>query len=95
MKGVPGNRKLIFHLPLERCTACFVSSGAIDLKLCTYVPLIQLTSQTKFWPDLILGLITRRERNKSDWQMFLTNSISRAVVESACIYHYNINMDLI
>jgi hypothetical protein len=33
----------------------FVATGAIDPKLCTYVPLGKSNSQTKFRPSLILG----------------------------------------
>jgi hypothetical protein len=36
--------------------ARFVIARAIDLKLCTYVPLGHMTYQTKFQSDLILGL---------------------------------------
>jgi hypothetical protein len=39
--------------------ARFVTTGAIDLKLCTYVPLGKSNSQTKFRSSLILGLATR------------------------------------
>jgi hypothetical protein len=44
--------------------ACFVTAGAIDLKLCTYVPLGKniSTSQTTFWS---LGLATKTENTKS------------------------------
>jgi hypothetical protein len=45
--------------------ARFVTAGAIDMKLCTYVPLGQMTWQTKFWPDLILGLATRGPKPKA------------------------------
>jgi hypothetical protein len=45
--------------------AHFVTTGAIDLKLGTYVPLGQVTSQNKFRPDLILGLhqVARTEKS--------------------------------
>jgi hypothetical protein len=39
--------------------ARFVTARAIDLKLCTYVPLGHMTYQTKFQSDLILALATR------------------------------------
>jgi hypothetical protein len=42
----------------------FVTAGAIDLKLCTYVPLGHLTSQTKFRSYLNLGLATRGQNRK-------------------------------
>jgi hypothetical protein len=41
-----------------------VTTGAIDLKLCTYVPLGHLTTQTKFRSSLILGLATRGSKPK-------------------------------
>jgi hypothetical protein len=44
--------------------ACFVTAGAIDLKLCTYVPLGKRNAQTKFWFVLILGLATRDQKRK-------------------------------
>jgi hypothetical protein len=44
--------------------ACFVTAGAIYLKLCTYVPLGEMTLETKFWSDLILGLATRGPKNR-------------------------------
>jgi hypothetical protein len=45
--------------------AGFVTAGAIDLKLCTYVPLGEMTVQTKFRSDLILGLATRGQKPKT------------------------------
>jgi hypothetical protein len=39
--------------------ARFVTAGAIDPKLCAYVPLGKSNSQTKFLSSLILGLATR------------------------------------
>jgi hypothetical protein len=44
--------------------ARFVTAGAIDPKLCTYVPLGKSNSQTKFWSSLILGLATRGSKPK-------------------------------
>jgi hypothetical protein len=44
--------------------AHFVTAGSIDLKLCTYVPLGDMTLETKFWSDLILGLATRGPKLK-------------------------------
>jgi hypothetical protein len=38
---------------------------AIDLKLCTYVPLGEMTGQAKFRSDLILGLATRGPKLKT------------------------------
>jgi hypothetical protein len=43
--------------------ARFVTAGAIDLILCTYVPLGEMSIQTKFWSDLILALATRETKN--------------------------------
>jgi hypothetical protein len=43
---------------------CFVTAGAIDLKLCTNVPLGKSNSQAKFWSSLILGL-ANAENTKS------------------------------
>jgi hypothetical protein len=40
-------------------TARFITAGPIDLKLFRYVPLGEMSVQTKFWSDLILGLATR------------------------------------
>jgi hypothetical protein len=45
--------------------ARFVTAGAIDLNLCTYVPIGHLTSQTNFRSDLILGLATRGPKPES------------------------------
>jgi hypothetical protein len=42
--------------PLSVRRACFVTAGAIDLKLCTYVQLGMSNTHTKFWFSLILGL---------------------------------------
>jgi hypothetical protein len=44
--------------------ARFVTAGAIDLKLCTYVPLGKSNSQAKFWSSLILGFATRGPKQK-------------------------------
>jgi hypothetical protein len=44
--------------------ACFVTAGAIDLKLCTYVPPGEMSVQTIFRSDLILGL-AKTENAKS------------------------------
>jgi hypothetical protein len=46
-------------------TARFVTARAIDLKLCTYVPLGRITYLTKFLSDLILGLATRGAKTKN------------------------------
>jgi hypothetical protein len=46
-------------------TVCFVTARAIDLKLCTYIPLGHMTYQTKFQSDLILGLATRGPKLKT------------------------------
>jgi hypothetical protein len=43
----------------------FVTTGAIDLKLCTYVPVGQMTSQNKFRFDPSLGLVTRVPKPKT------------------------------
>jgi hypothetical protein len=51
--------------PSSVSRAHFVTAGAIDLKLCTYVPLGEITVQTKFWSDLILGLATRGPKPKT------------------------------
>jgi hypothetical protein len=40
------------------CTAIFVTAGTIDLKLCTYMPLGLITSQTKFQSDLVISWAT-------------------------------------
>jgi hypothetical protein len=45
-------------------TARFVTARAIDLKLCTYVPLGHMTYQNKFQSDLILCL-AKTENTKS------------------------------
>jgi hypothetical protein len=45
--------------------ACFVTAGAIDMKLCTCPSFGQITPQTKFQSDLILGLATKTEKTKS------------------------------
>jgi hypothetical protein len=50
--------------PLCICRARFVTAGAIDPKLCTYVPLGKSNSQTKFRSSLILGLATRGQNRK-------------------------------
>jgi hypothetical protein len=39
--------------------------GAIDLNLCTYVPLVKSNSQTKFCYSLILGLASRGPKPKT------------------------------
>jgi hypothetical protein len=39
---------------------------SIDPKLCTYVPLGKSNSQTKFWSSLILDLVTRGSKPKTD-----------------------------
>jgi hypothetical protein len=39
--------------------------GAIDLKLCTYVTLGEITVQAEFRSDLILGLATRGPKLKT------------------------------
>jgi hypothetical protein len=44
--------------------ARFITAGAIDLKVCTYVPLGEMNVQTKFWSNLILGLATRGPKPK-------------------------------
>jgi hypothetical protein len=44
--------------------ARFVTAGAIDLKLWTYVPLGEMSVQTKFRSDLILGFATRGPKPK-------------------------------
>jgi hypothetical protein len=44
--------------------ARFITAGAIDPKLCIYVPLGKSNSQTKFRSSLILGLATT-ENTKS------------------------------
>jgi hypothetical protein len=46
-------------------TARFVTAGAIDLKLCAYVPVGEISVQTKFRSDLILGLATRGPKPKT------------------------------
>jgi hypothetical protein len=46
--------------------ASFVTTGAIDLELCTYVPLGKNNSQAKFQSSLILSLATRRPKPKTD-----------------------------
>jgi hypothetical protein len=45
--------------------ARFVTAGAIDLKLCTYVPLGEMILQTKIRSDLILDLATRGPKPKT------------------------------
>jgi hypothetical protein len=45
--------------------ARFVTAGAIDLKLCTYVPQGQITAQTKFRSDLVPGLVTRGAKTEN------------------------------
>jgi hypothetical protein len=45
--------------------AHFVAAGTIDLKLCTYVSLGEMTVQAKFRSDLILGLATRGPKVKT------------------------------
>jgi hypothetical protein len=45
--------------------ACFVATGAIGLKLRTYVTLGQLTSWTKFRSNLIIGLATRGAKTEN------------------------------
>jgi hypothetical protein len=45
--------------------AHFVTAVAIDLKLYTFVPLGQMTSQNKFRSDLIHGLVTRGPNPKT------------------------------
>jgi hypothetical protein len=45
--------------------ARFVTTGAIDPKHCTYVPLGKSNSQTKFRSSLILGLATRGANPKT------------------------------
>jgi hypothetical protein len=42
----------------------FVTAGAVDPKLCTYVPLGKSNSQTKFQSSLIFGLATRGQNPK-------------------------------
>jgi hypothetical protein len=46
---------MITCYPSSVSMACFVTAGAIHLKLGTYVPLGQVTSQNNFQSDLILG----------------------------------------
>jgi hypothetical protein len=50
--------------PSSVSRACFITAGAIDPKLCTFVPLGKSNSQTKFWSSLILGL-AKTENTKS------------------------------
>jgi hypothetical protein len=50
--------------PSSVSRALFITAGPIDLKLCTYVPLGQITVKTKFRSDLILGLVTRGPKLK-------------------------------
>jgi hypothetical protein len=45
--------------PSSVSMARFVTAGAIDLKLCTYVPLGKRNSQDKFQPSQILCLASR------------------------------------
>jgi hypothetical protein len=45
--------------------ARFLTAGAIDLKLCTYVTLGEMSVQTKFRSDLILSLATRGPKPKT------------------------------
>jgi hypothetical protein len=54
-----GVRRLQRH-PL----ACFVTAGAIDLKLRTYVPQSKSNSLNKFRSSLIVGLATRWPKHK-------------------------------
>jgi hypothetical protein len=51
--------------------ARFVTAGAIDLKLCTYVPLGKSNSHTK--SSLILGLVTRGPKPKTQKVLGLLN----------------------
>jgi hypothetical protein len=46
-------------------TVSFVTARAIDLKLCTYVPLGHMTYQTKFQSDIVFGLATREPKLKT------------------------------
>jgi hypothetical protein len=54
-------RDVIFSSPYNHVLSVvcghgtFVTARAIDLNLCTYVPLGHMTYQTKFQSDLILG----------------------------------------
>jgi hypothetical protein len=45
--------------------ARFVTAGAVNPKLCTYVPLGKSNSQNKFRSSLILGLATRGPKPKT------------------------------
>jgi hypothetical protein len=51
--------------PSSVSTARFVTAGAINLKLCTYIPLAKSNSQIKFGSSLILGLATRGPKPKT------------------------------
>jgi hypothetical protein len=55
---------VVVRRPSYVCRARFVTTGAIDLKLCAYVSLGEMTLQTKFRSDLILGLATRGPKSK-------------------------------
>jgi hypothetical protein len=61
----PGWANYITHCPSSSISmARFVTGGAIDLKLCSYVTLDQMTSQTKFRSDPNFGLATRGQNIK-------------------------------
>jgi hypothetical protein len=53
--------------------ARFITAGAIDLKLCRYVPQGEMTLQTKIWSDLILDLATRGPKPKTQKVLQLLN----------------------
>jgi hypothetical protein len=53
--------------------AHFVTAGAIDPKLCTYVPLGKSNSQIKCRSSLILGLATRGPKSKTQKVLLLLN----------------------
>jgi hypothetical protein len=60
---------VIRRRPSFVCMAHFVTAGAIDPKLCIYVPL--RNSQTKFRCSLILGLATRGPKPKTQKVLYL------------------------
>jgi hypothetical protein len=66
-------RALTIVHPSSVSRARFVSSGSIDLKFCTYVPLGEMSVQTKFRSDLILGLAARGPKPKMQKVLELLN----------------------
>jgi hypothetical protein len=77
-------------------SARFVTAGAIDIKCCTYVPLGQMTSQTKFLSDLIHVLVTRGPNPKTQVLLLLNYQTRRSICSSrvlgvlrqACCKHH-------